>query len=63
MIRVAGQLSKPFDFVRVDLYDTPSGVYAGELTFTPGAGLEPFSSERFARELLARLPKATASAH
>ena len=32
--------SKPFDFVRVDLYLTPRGVRCGELTFTPAAALD-----------------------
>lgn len=30
-------LAIPCAFIRVDLYDTPEGVYLGEITFTPGA--------------------------
>ena len=37
---IADRLSKPFDFVRVDLYLTPRGVRFGELTFTPAAALD-----------------------
>lgn len=55
MIEIAQELSRPFDFVRVDLYDTPEGVYAGELSFTPEAGLLAFSDETLARHLFARI--------
>lgn len=43
MIEVAGALGAGIDFVRVDLYDLPTGPLFGEMTFTPGAGLERFS--------------------
>lgn len=33
-------LSQPFPFVRVDFFDTPEQLYFGELTFTPGGGLD-----------------------
>jgi hypothetical protein len=39
MIDYARILSKGFDFVRVDLYDTGNKVYFGEMTFTPHGGL------------------------
>lgn len=39
MIEYATILSKDFDFVRVDLYDTGERVIFGELTFTPHGGL------------------------
>lgn len=39
MIEIAKVLAKDFEFVRVDLYDCPQGVYFGELTFTPASGL------------------------
>lgn len=43
MMRVAGLLAKPFPFVRVDFYILGDGtVKVGELTFCPGAGVEPF---------------------
>lgn len=39
MVDIAKRLSADFDFVRVDLYDTPSGIFFGELTFTPWGGI------------------------
>lgn len=38
MIEVAKQLSKDFDYVRVDLYSISNKIYFGELTFTPASG-------------------------
>lgn len=39
MITVAEKLAKPFDFVRVDFYETVDGkLMFGELTFSPSAG-------------------------
>lgn len=38
MIWVASRLSREFDFVRVDLYNSYNKIYCGELTFTPVAG-------------------------
>ena len=52
---VAKELAAPFDFVRVDLYDVGGTPYFGEFTFTPGAGLEPFSDSNFAKHLLRRI--------
>jgi hypothetical protein len=43
LVEVAKQLSKNFPFVRVDLYSVHNIIYFGELTFTPGNGLERFS--------------------
>jgi hypothetical protein len=57
MMKVAEELAAGFAFVRVDLYDTPSGVYFGELTFTPGAGMDHFSNAAFATQLLRLLPR------
>lgn len=37
---IAEALSKPFPFVRVDLYIVDNKIYFGELTFTPSAGLD-----------------------
>ena len=39
MVQVANELSKPFPFVRVDLYNINGKIYFGELTFTPLGGL------------------------
>lgn len=38
MIRIAEQLAKDFDFVRVDFFESKGKLYIGELTFTPNAG-------------------------
>jgi len=42
MLRAASILGKDFDFVRVDFYEVNSRPYFGEMTFTPGAGLDSF---------------------
>ncbi len=47
MIDIAQQLSKPFPFVRIDLYEINNKlkkpiVLFGEMTFYPGNGMEPF---------------------
>lgn len=42
MILLAKKLSKPFTYVRVDLYLVRGVVYFGELTFTPGNGMDKF---------------------
>lgn len=39
LITLAERLAAPFTFVRVDLYEIEGQPYFGELTFTPGAGL------------------------
>ena len=43
MVDLAERLGKPYDFIRVDLYDTADGVFFGELGACPGGGLEPFT--------------------
>jgi glutathione synthase/RimK-type ligase-like ATP-grasp enzyme len=42
MIQIAEQLGDGLSFIRVDLYDTDRQVYFGEMTATPGGGLERF---------------------
>ena len=42
MTRVAEELGREFDFIRVDLYDVDGTVWFGELTPYPGGGLDPF---------------------
>ncbi len=59
MLKIASDLSKPFDFVRVDLYDLPDGVYFSEFTFTPNGGLLPFRDKEFSRKLLQNVLLAT----
>ncbi len=38
MMQLTRELCRPFDFVRIDLYDTPDGIFFSEFTFTPSAG-------------------------
>jgi hypothetical protein len=45
MIRYAAILSKPFPFVRMDLYDFNGRPILGEMTFTPGACMNDNYSE------------------
>ena len=40
MFKIAEKLSKPFPFVRVDLYCENSKIYFGELTFYPQSGFD-----------------------
>lgn len=51
MIRIAESVAHNFDFMRIDLFDTPNGVYFGETTPYPGGGLSPFSPKSFDAEL------------
>ncbi|RZF27441.1 hypothetical protein EVC45_22935 [Paraburkholderia sp. UYCP14C] len=46
VLDVATRLCEDFDYVRVDLYAPDGLVYFGELTFTPGAGVLPFTPDR-----------------
>jgi len=42
VVAIADELGAAYDFIRVDLYDTPSGVWFGELTPYPAGGLKRF---------------------
>lgn len=42
MIKLARKLSSKIPFVRVDLYEIEGRVYFGEMTFSPGGGMEDF---------------------
>lgn len=42
MKKIAGDLCRPFQFVRVDLYQVGGKVYFGELTFFPAGGAPDF---------------------
>lgn len=42
---MAAKLCKPFKFVRVDFYTAGDKIYGGELTFTPGAGIQSYAGE------------------
>lgn len=44
MIRVSEQISKPFKFCRVDLYNNNNEIKFGEITFYPGGATQQFSS-------------------
>lgn len=45
VLDVARVLCEDFDYVRVDLYAPDNLVFFGELTFTPGAGVLPFTPD------------------
>lgn len=47
----AEQIAAPFDFLRVDLYETPDGVWFGETTPYSWSGTRPFWPEAFELEL------------
>jgi hypothetical protein len=51
MVRVAEELARPFEFLRVDFYVSPEWLYVGELTNYSGAGFERFVPESFSEEL------------
>lgn len=51
MIAVAGRLSKPFPFVRVDFIQGSERFYIGELTFFTGAGFLPVTPLEYDRKL------------
>lgn len=43
MLQAAEKLSQGFEFLRVDMYQTPEGIFFGELTFFPSAAIGSFS--------------------
>jgi hypothetical protein len=51
MISAAEILGRDWDFIRVDLYDTPEQFYFGELTLTPGGGRFRFHPKEYDRYL------------
>ena len=51
MLELAEKLSKPFDYVRVDLYSLKGKVYFGELTHYPASGINKFEPQSFDFEL------------
>lgn len=56
MIKVAEKLSKPFIFVRVDLYNIKGRIVFGELTWIPMGGAGRVLPYEFDRELGEKLP-------
>lgn len=51
MIAIAEALGRDFEFARIDLYAHDGRIYFGEITLTPGAGLETFNPQEFDRAL------------
>lgn len=45
MLKIADELSKPFNYVRVDLYSVEGKIYFGEMTFTHGCGKQAFEPQ------------------
>jgi len=46
IIDISKELSKPFEFVRIDLYIGIDGIYFSEFTFTPRNGKQEFTDEK-----------------
>ena len=60
LLEVAGKLSSPFSFVRVDMYVTDSGgIKFGEMTFTPSSGVHRWNDIRHDEKLgkMIKLPE------
>lgn len=51
MIQIAGDLSQPFPFVRVDLYSIHGRTIFSELTFYPNGGFAPFYPRKWEYEI------------
>lgn len=47
MLRMAKELSQPFPFVRVDLFENNNKIYFSELTFTPCGGMMRISPKEY----------------
>jgi hypothetical protein len=54
MMGIAGELGRPFDFMRVDLYNIDGEIFFGELTPYPASGIERFDPASFDDELGAK---------
>ena len=59
MIKIAEKHSKGMPHIRVDLYDTCSQIYFGELTFFDGSGFDKIESVEWDYKLgsMIRLPE------
>ena len=42
MLELGDKLAHDFSFVRVDFYDVNGRIYFGEMTFSPGSGIDPW---------------------
>jgi len=51
MIELAEKLSRPFDYIRVDLYNLKGKIFIGELTHYPASGMDKFEPVSFSYEL------------
>ena len=51
MLTLAEKLSKPFDYIRVDLYNLDGKIFIGELTHYPGSGMSIYDPISFIYEL------------
>jgi hypothetical protein len=51
MIAIASELGRPFDFIRVDLYNIDGDIAFGEITPYVGSGLDTFDPGSFDAEL------------
>lgn len=51
MLEIAGELSRGFPFVRIDLYEVGERIYFSEFTFVPAGGIMRFEKKRTARLL------------
>jgi hypothetical protein len=49
MIKIADQLARGFDFIRVDLYSPGGRILVGELTSLPAGGVRPFEPLAYER--------------
>lgn len=52
ILRIAENLAKPFEFVRVDLYNVDGKVYFSELTFFTGGGFVPFDPPEYDEKMV-----------
>jgi len=51
MLKIANIIAKPFDYIRVDLYDLNGKIHIGELTHYHASGREKFKSKTFDEKL------------
>ena len=51
ILNISKQLSKKFEFVRVDLYNINNRIYFGEFTFIPSGGNSYFLSDNYENQL------------
>jgi len=61
MLEIAQILSKPFPFVRVDLYEVDGKIYFSEMTFSPNMGMFTYYNDEMLIKYgeLLKLPEPT----